>query len=213
MKNETTMGITTILLADARPLEDEAVFSRLLGTVNAERQCDVQRKRFKEDQVLSLAGGLLLDELRRRWEIPEPVTHDPAGKPVIRGRPEVFLSLTHTYPYAAAMICWKPCGLDIERQNRKLEPVAARYYLESEKAWAGSDLARLTDIWCRKECMIKCLGFRDVRHIDTFRIPEGWQFLDRSLEGYSFQILLPEGPWALETLDFPTSEIYNKSNA
>ena len=60
MNNEKQRRCTTILLADARGLEDQAAFSHFLPTVNTERQRDIGCKRFDEEKVLSLAGGLLL---------------------------------------------------------------------------------------------------------------------------------------------------------
>ena len=180
-------------MADARSLLDKAVFSRLLPTVNAERQRDIAGKRFDEEKVLSLAGGLLLDMLLDRWNIPAEIEHDKQGKPRVRDHPEVYVSLTHSYPYAAAVISDRPCGIDLENRDRNLEAIARRYFTEGEKAYAGGAPARATDIWCRKECCIKYDKPRDVRLIDTFAIPKDYCYRSFPVEGFSLEVLAPRG--------------------
>ena len=83
MNNEKQRRCTTILLADARGLEDQAAFSHFLPTVNTERQRDIGCKRFDEEKVLSLAGGLLLDMLLDCWNIPAQIEHGRGGKPYL----------------------------------------------------------------------------------------------------------------------------------
>ena len=117
-------------MADARGLEDQAAFSHFLPTVNTERQRDIGCKRFDEEKVLSLAGGLLLDMLLDCWNIPAQIEHGRGGKPRVRNHPEVYVSLTHSYPYAAAVISDRPCGIDLERRDRELEAVARMYFTQ-----------------------------------------------------------------------------------
>jgi len=184
---------TTILLTNVRIFEDTALFHYYLSKVNEERRCDIEHKRFAEDKFLSLGGGLLLDQLLMDWDIHSEIMHNEQGKPLVYKAPDVYVSLTHAYPYAAAMISDSPCGLDIERRNRNMEAVARRYYNDQEKRYAGNDQNRLTDIWCRKECFIKYSAPQDIRQIDTFSIPADYEYLSLPLPGYSFEILKRKG--------------------
>lgn len=186
---------TAILLTDVRSLEDQALFLHYLSRVNAERRREVEEEQFADDRYLSLGGGALLDRLLTEWGIRGEIRHDEQGKPVVDRRPELYVSLTHAYPYAAAMISDAPCGLDIERRDRELEAVARRYYNEREKHYAGGDQDRITDVWCRKECVIKCWGPRDVREIDTFAIPPDHEYVSIPLPGYSFEVLKKKGSY------------------
>lgn len=192
----------TILLTNVSVFEDPALFHRCLSEVNEERRCDIENKNFAEDRLLSLGGGLLLGQLLMDWNIPSEIVHNAQGKPLVSGHPNVYISLTHTYPYAAAMISDAPCGLDIERRDRDLEAVARRYYNEREKRYAGNDQNRMTDVWCRKECFIKYCAPQDVRQIDTFSIPAGYEYLSLPLQGYSFEILKPKGAYQFREVCF-----------
>lgn len=136
-----------------------------------------------------------MDRLLTGWEVRGEIRHNEWGKPVVDRHPEVHLSLTHAYPYAAAMISAAPCGLDLERRDRDLEAIARRYYNEREKRYAGEDRGRTTDVWCRKECVVKCLGVRDVREADAFAIPPDYGYLSIPLPGFSFEVLMGNGDY------------------
>ena len=189
-------------MADARGLEDQAAFSHFLPTVTTERQRDFGCKRFDAEKGLSRAGGLLVDMLLDCWNIPAQIEHGRGGKPRVRNHPEVYVSLTHSYPYAAAVISDRPCGIDLERRDRELEAVARRYFTQDEKAYSGGDRARTTDIWCRKECCIKYDKPRDVRFIDTFAIPEDYCYHSFPIEGFSFEVLAPRGDYMFHEVIF-----------
>ena len=194
---------TTILLTDVRPFEHEALFFQYLSRVNAERQCDIEKKQCAYDRYLSLGGGLLLDQLLREWGVHAQIQHDEQGKPVVFQHPELYVSLTHAYPYAAAMISDAPCGLDLERRDLDLGAVARRYFNEQEKRYAGADQNRITDIWCRKECVIKYRGPRDIREIDTFAIAPDYEYISLPLAGFSFEILKKKGVYRFAEVHFP----------
>ena len=62
--------------------------------------------------------------------------------------------------------------LDIESRQRDLKAISRRCFNVRERQYAGEDPGRITDIWCRKECVIKFRGLQDVRRIDTFAIDD-----------------------------------------
>ena len=166
----------------------EGLFEGLLGGLDPIRQEKTMARRRREDRLLSLAVGLLLRRCLRRWGIAEAPAYDGQGKPVIPGHPEVFVSATHCWPYAGAIISSSPCGIDLERR-RPVEAVVGRWFLPEEQALCRGDPAVAMDIWCRKECIIKCFGLRDWKRLDTGILPEGYVFAGVPLTGFSFQTL------------------------
>lgn len=206
MNKQDISRLTTILLADGRSLENRDIFAYFFSLVNEERKGTIEKMRFDEEKVLSLAGGVLLDALLRLWGIDAPVAHDEGGRPRVPGFPSVFLSLSHAYPYAAAVISHHPCGIDIEDQSRDLSGIVRRYYLPQEQAYAAGDPARATDIWCRKECVIKYDHPRDIRRIDTFAIGEDYRYLHIPVSGFSCQALIPKGEYRFLWADFQKEE-------
>lgn len=178
----------------------EGLFEGLLAGLDPIRQEKTMARRRREDRLLSLALGLLLRRCLRRWGIEEAPVYDGQGKPVIPGHPEVFVSATHCWPYAGAIISSCPCGIDLERR-RPMEAVVGRWFLPEEQALCRGDLAMAMDIWCRKECIIKCFGLRDWKCLDTFALPEGYVFAGVPLTGFSFQTLTRGNAGEVEQVD------------
>lgn len=79
------------------------------------------------------------------------------GRPLIVGQPQVWVSLSHTRGYAAAIAAWVPCGIDVEAN---LDPpvVPLRALASAEQRWLASRLDSPCDalqLWVRKEALIK----------------------------------------------------------
>ncbi|MFT6216190.1 MAG: phosphopantetheinyl transferase [Roseivirga sp.] len=80
------------------------------------------------------------------------------------GKPHLTLqgleiSISHTKGYAAAALSTKkPIGIDIEHERPQILRIAHKFLHESEKAWAGEDITKLTQIWCAKEALYKLHG-------------------------------------------------------
>lgn len=202
MNNDFSKTNDTIFLADVRSLKDSSLFSFYLSKVSSERRRDIDTKQVEEDRLLSLGGGVLLDCLLEAWNVEDQVLHTAEGKPFACHHPEIHLSLTHAYPYAAAMISLFPCGLDIEQRDRDLEAVVRRYYTLPEKEFCQNDPCKITDIWCRKECWIKCYHPLDVRYIDTYSIPKDYEFVSLPLINYSFEVLKKKGDFHFQKFFF-----------
>lgn len=184
-----TPGKTLAFFCDVRPLEDPALFERLFCKADPERQRRIEALRRGADRQLSLAGGLLLDFCLRTWGVCAQVAHSEQGRPFVPGHPAIHLSLTHCYPYAAALISRNPCGVDIERQSERLLPIMRRYYTAREQSFCAGDPSAAAVIWCRKECGVKCGHSGDIRAVDTFAIPEDYRYTSIRLDGCAFELL------------------------
>lgn len=87
------------------------------------------------------------------------VRYDNNGAPHIDG---AFVSASHTQGLAAVRIAAVPCGVDVERADRNLSAVRARFVSENEEqlADAGRDDFAVS-VWCAKEVMYKMAGRRE----------------------------------------------------
>lgn len=73
------------------------------------------------------------------------------------------LSLSHSYPYVAALIdSSQPVGIDLEQLKPKLLKIAPRILSREELTHAGNDLVKHCIYWCAKEAMIKVHGKKDL---------------------------------------------------
>ncbi len=81
----------------------------------------------------------------------------------------VHISLSHSYPFACALVCistyTKPsdaCGVDIEQVKDKILRVAPRVFSEKELIFLEKDLKKNTVFWCVKEVLYKIYGKGEV---------------------------------------------------
>ncbi len=106
-----------------------------------------------DKQDLSAAAWGLLEQIL--GYLPA-VERGPHGKPFFPDRPGLQFSLSHTKGVVACAVSDRPCGLDIELENRKVNLAAARrFFTPREIAYAGNDVQRFLEVWTRKEALIK----------------------------------------------------------
>ena len=82
--------------------------------------------------------------------------YDNSGKPQLKDG--YFISITHSYNYAAVVVSSCPVGVDIEKQRHKILNIASRFIdYESHYLNENSDkyIQKLTWIWCIKESLYK----------------------------------------------------------
>ena len=82
--------------------------------------------------------------------------YDNSGKPHLKDGH--FISITHSYNYAALVVSSCPVGVDIEKQRHKILNIASRFIdYESHYLNENSDkyIQKLTWIWCIKESLYK----------------------------------------------------------
>lgn len=132
-----------------------------------------------------LAGRLITQTLLENFNTPyQGITKDEHGKPFLRNV-SFQLSLSHSYPYVAAIIDRDvTVGIDLEQPKEKLLRVAARVLAPREAADAGDDIEKHCIYWCAKEALIKIHGKKDLTLasqliIDPFRKEEEGNIIGR----------------------------------
>jgi 4'-phosphopantetheinyl transferase len=110
-----------------------------------------------------LAVRALLQSLLRNWGLEYlGLTKDSFGKPYCVQH-ALHLSLSHSYPYVAAVIDRSnPVGIDLEQPKSKLLSIASRVLSNPELADAGEDIVKHCILWCAKESLIKLHGKKDL---------------------------------------------------
>ncbi len=110
-----------------------------------------------------LAARVLLRELLKRWGLQyQGITKDAYGKPFLTGH-RINMSLSHSYPYVAAIIHrGKTVGIDLEQPKDKLLRIAPRILSAEELANAGDNIIKHCVFWCAKETLVKIHGKKDL---------------------------------------------------
>ncbi len=105
-----------------------------------------------------IVGRVLIKNLCSFMDIPyEGITVDETGKPHLINN-DVHISISHSFPMAAAMIHKKSsCGIDLERPRHKLFSIKDKFINGREKKYVD-DLYSLCAVWCGKEVLYKIYG-------------------------------------------------------
>ncbi|MTI21086.1 4'-phosphopantetheinyl transferase superfamily protein, partial [Fulvivirga sp. RKSG066] len=140
----------------------EESFEELLNALNpiAEDRELLLSFKNKIKQLEWLSGRLTIKHLTHLLGIDyHGLTKDNHGKPSLRGHLEYEISLTHSYPYVAAIIDKsKPVGIDLEQPREKALKIAPKFLSEKEIAFAKQDIMTLNMLWCIKETLYKIHG-------------------------------------------------------
>jgi 4'-phosphopantetheinyl transferase EntD len=98
------------------------------------------------------------------------LTKDAFGKPYLRNH-DLHVSLSHSYPYVAAVLHDKhDVGIDLEQPKPKLLKIAHRVLHPDELANAGSDIVKHCIYWCAKEALVKIHGKKDLTFSENLKI-------------------------------------------
>jgi phosphopantetheinyl transferase len=139
-------------------LEDEPTLTALVPTEKIPEAITNPLKRLE-----FLAGRALIKSLLANWELQYTgLTKDEYGKPYLAAS-DIRLSLSHSYPYVAAILHRKKTvGIDLEQPKDKLLKIAHRVLAASELKDAGTDIVKHCVYWCAKEALIKIYGKKDL---------------------------------------------------
>lgn len=111
----------------------------------------------------TIAFSLLQQVLREEYGIEDSIEFDylEHGKPVLKGRPDIFFNISHCREAVACIVGDTEVGVDIERKGRYKEILAKHVLNELELGELESSDdkdAEFTRLWTQKEALVKCLG-------------------------------------------------------
>lgn len=118
-----------------------------------------------------IVGRILVKSLCDTFSIAfKGIQKAESGKPFLTDNPDVNISISHSFPIAAAMIhLKKPCGIDMEQPRQKHATVKMKYLHPSEMQYKD-DLNRLCTIWCAKEVIYKIFGRKFLSLKDEIKV-------------------------------------------
>ena len=161
-----------VYLANVNALREEEAFASNLQYVCSERKDKVLRCKQREDQLRSLAAGLLLRHaIEREGIVYETVktSYNSHGKLMLEipGR-TLWVSISHSGDFAAVAISDRKVGLDLQqdRTMRSEDRMRELCFTEEEKKREEPFIYT----WTRKESYAKMLGLGlqiDLRELDT----------------------------------------------
>ena len=144
-------------------LINEDVLDRMISALPKDRREKALRFRFHEGKVLSALSWLLLSYLLEKEDIHHGFFEMIMGKnekPLVKDK-SFFFNISHTKGAVLAAAGFSPVGADIQRIEKKYEPVGKRVLTPFELSLVKSSKnpeKEFTRLWTLKESYIKYTG-------------------------------------------------------
>lgn len=213
---------TRIYFLDVESAIDEAQIFRLGKSLSKYRQEKIKRMKFREDKLLSLGAGFLLDQGLKQWGLSEQTaafTYGANGKPFLRDDPERYFNLSHSGSLVMAVFSDHEVGCDVEQIHSGKLRVAHRFFTEKEQGYLSDPAlseaerdALFTRLWTLKESVLKVTGEGMGMALNSFEfslsdpvkvsLGEEYSFLEYGGEGYRAAVCVKGGQEVLSDVFF-----------
>lgn len=144
--------------------EPEAFFAGQLG-FSSEHKNEMRR-------LEHLAGRFLLKYIKAEFPL-HKIELGRQGKPLLPTGENLHFSISHSYPYVAAIVAKeKQGGIDIQVFRDKIIRLQHKFLSEYEQQLCEHETEQLTLAWCVKEAVYKWYGHGKVDFIQHIHIME-----------------------------------------
>lgn len=173
--------IQTYLLATDF-FKNKEIYDYYYNRVSKYRRRKIDRYKFNNSKLESLAASVLLDEILKGYGLSEKNMEygkNSYGKPYFKGYENINFSLSHTQNYALCSFCEGKninLGADIQIISRDPMHLVKRFYTkdEAEYVFLNDDIASQKEafyrIWSLKESYIKAVGKGMSIPIESFSV-------------------------------------------
>lgn len=168
-----------LLWYDIRTLDTDTM-AHTVAMMDEERRRRVNDIAGEDDRRRTVAGELLARRLLAQrlgcGEGEVPLCWDEMGKPAVDAV-GVYVSVSHSGPYAVCAIADVPVGVDVEVVRSADEKFMRRVCSEAEMAYIrvgdDGDCARFWEIWTAKEALFKLTGKGPLLALSRLALPRG----------------------------------------
>ena len=143
-----------VYYGDCSPLFDRQKLTRVLPLLNQPRRTKTLRYKTAERRAQSAGAGLMLRHLFGDAEY----AYGENGKPYLKGRDDLYFSLSHSDRYVVCAVADCEVGVDIEPVSSIRPAVLRRCFTSEEQDWIGTDPERFIRLWTMKEAYMKLTG-------------------------------------------------------
>lgn len=156
------MDTTKVYIACTDELNNDAVYAKLYSLMPKERQKKADRLLKREDKNLCVAAFILLQKALGNEGVTDfEVFTDENGKPYLKGREDVFFSISHSGNIVMCAVSGKEVGCDVQKIKEVNLSVCERFFSKEEtdyiKAQKDQNDAFIR-LWTLKESSAKMTG-------------------------------------------------------
>ncbi len=214
--------MTEIYFTDVTPLNDAALFERVVSRLSAEREKKASSCHLERDRNLSAGASYLLSLALAKHGIDEKsvgYVYNSCGKPRLADYPDISFSLSHSGSMAMCALTGSgEVGCDIESPSHHGFAAAKRFFCRSEYLYVTESAdpeGEFRRLWTLKESYIKALGTGLKTALSSFEIipskpphikgNDKYHFAEFLVSGYSAAVCCTDRT-------FLAPEIINLSN-
>ncbi len=152
----------------------------LLPLLYSEDKKDITDQLLEKKKLEIMATRLLLKNLVEKEALNyQGISKDSHGKPHPLNSANTHISISHAYPYAAAIIDLSgSTGIDIEAPREQILRIKHKFLSEEELKFC-ENIDQLTILWAAKECLYKIYGRKQLIFKKHLSIEFGTQNLLR----------------------------------
>ena len=178
---------------DVSELSQQEIFvSAMKELVWKQRAEKAERYRFDKDKRLCMGAGLLAqDMLKKAGAADLRLGYSQFGKPYLLTHSDIHFNLSHDGQIAVCAVSDEAVGVDVQQLTVYDPKVAGRVFTDDEIGLIeGADDrdAAFTQMWARKESLIKLYGTGFLKDAKEFSVPQGegrsYFFSELPLEKY-----------------------------
>lgn len=153
-----------LIVCYASLLQLDVLSDRYGGLISAYRKAKLAKLQNEQERNRGLLAEFCLLEAIRRADdsVPFPlqIETEALGKPYLSDSPW-HISLSHSNDYAAAAVCSRPVGVDVEKKRPITDRLARKICTDQEweTIWKRSPTEEtFRDLFSAKESLVKCSG-------------------------------------------------------
>ncbi|MEO1053427.1 MAG: 4'-phosphopantetheinyl transferase superfamily protein [Bacteroidota bacterium] len=148
---------------------DELVSQQIEKGKSDFEECAIRHENKQKEWLAGrLALKALVEELGYEYH---GIFKDEYGKPFLINHPNLHISLSNSFPFAAAIISTKKqVGIDLETVKEKLKALAPKFLNQEEYDMAIGDVRKLCICWSAKETLYKIYGRKRLAFKENLRV-------------------------------------------
>lgn len=182
-----------ILIYNAVSLASSEIRKNYVNSISYKRLEKINRLKKDEDKALSLSAALLLKEGLSRYGIEERNADydEKYPYPVIKGREDICISLSHSFPYAVCTFSDKKTGVDIEKIKNFNPKICDKFFTFKEISYINSKKDKnkaFFTLWTLKESAAKLYGTPLAESLKKYEfLPESDFFIKNNIHYSLFE--------------------------
>lgn len=157
------------------PLRYKDIYQSKIFEIDEDRRARVERIKSTDDKLRCIGAGLLIQFIKREYNVKERLVVDKFGKPYFENS-KVKFNISHSGCFVIAAVSESEIGVDVQRIEKSQNRIAEKNFLKSECDYINEvedenvRKQRFYEIWTVKEAYLKQKGIGLRKPLNSFQV-------------------------------------------